>query len=413
MTAPTTHPDAVALGAYHDGELRGTLRDDVAAHLAACAQCRQQVLGVGAVDDALRALPALEAPDVHAAVTARVARGRRARGRSRPRRRVVAAVAAVLAVIAALLAGYDIIVQAPSGLTPRPAALPPRARPHSAAATAPNAKGSVHDFSAQAGARLAPPVAGSNTAPPQPAHGSSLVAPSAASGRLIVRTGTVTLRVPDVQRAFRDVTALAQREGGYVSDSFDNAAGTASGTTARLTLRIPAAAFQATMDRLAALPHDRVTAQTGSQDITDQYHNLQAQLQALQATRAQLLGLMRKAASIRDAMSVLDRLTAVDAQIDATQGQLMNRANSVMLSTITVTLSPQPRKGVVVAVPRRTGEPWLPGRILADAVAHLLRALQSIATVAIYLAVYLALPTLLAVPVILTRRLRRRTYREA
>jgi hypothetical protein len=91
----------------------------------------------------------------------------------------------------------------------------------------------------------------------------------------------------------------------------------------------------------------------------------------------------------------------------------MARANSVMLSTITVTLSPQPRKGVVVAPPRRTGEPWQPGRILADAVTHLLRALQSIATVAIYLAVYLALPALLAVPVILTRRLRRRSYREA
>jgi hypothetical protein len=255
-------------------------------------------------------------------------------------------------------------------------------------------------------------MAGSNTTPPQPAHGSSPAAPSAASGRLIARTGTVTLRVPDVQRAFRDVTALAQREGGYVSDSFDNAAGTANDTTARLTLRIPAAAFQATMDRLAALPHDRVTAQTGSEDITDQYHNLQAQLQALQATRTQLLGLMRKAASIRDAMSVLDRLTAVDAQIDATQGQLMARANSVMLSTITVTLSPQRRKGVVVP-PRRSGEPWQPGRTLADAVTHLLRALQSIATVAIYLAVYLALPALLAVPVILTRRLRRRSYREA
>ena len=43
--------------------------------------------------------------------------------------------------------------------------------------------------------------------------------------------------------------------------------------------------------------------------------------------------LMHKSGSIRDAMAVLDRLTDVETDMDAVQGQILASANSVMLST--------------------------------------------------------------------------------
>src|SRR5438046_684475 len=93
-----------------------------------------------------------------------------------------------------------------------------------------------------------------------------------------------------------------------------------------------------TMNALPALPHSTLAERSTSVDTTDSYRDLQAHLQALQATRNQLMALMHKSGNIRDAMAVLDRLTSVDTDIDAVQGQILASANSVMLSTITVKL---------------------------------------------------------------------------
>ena len=223
------------------------------------------------------------------------------------------------------------------------------------------------------------------------------------------------MRVRDVERAFNAAGAIAVREGGYVADSNNSASSATHGAyAATLTLRVPSAHFQATMDALAALPHSTLTERSTSLDLTDSYHNLQAQLQALQATHDQLMALMRKSGSIRDAMAVLNRLTGVDTDVDAVQGKILASANSVMLSTTTVKLAPEPHKLILIPT-RRHGQTsgWHPGRDLLNAVANLARAVEAIVTIAIYAAVYLALPALLAALALLAWRLRRRSLRTA
>src|SRR5205085_12664453 len=180
--------------------------------------------------------------------------------------------------------------------------------------------------------------------------------PYTVDARLIARTGEVDMHVRDVQRTFNAVGAIAGREGGYVADSNNSASNATHGAyAATLTLRVPPAHFQPTTNALAALPRSTLTARSTSLDITDSYHNLQAHLQALQATHDQLMALMHKSGSIRDAMTVLDRLTGVDTAMDAVQGQIMASANRVMLSTITVKLAPEPHKQILIPT-RRPGD---------------------------------------------------------
>ncbi|MDQ2829620.1 MAG: DUF4349 domain-containing protein, partial [Chloroflexota bacterium] len=243
--------------------------------------------------------------------------------------------------------------------------------------------------------------------------------PLSPDARLIARTGEVDLRVPDVQKTYTAVGGVAARAGGYVSDSNDNAYGATSGAyAATLTLRVPAARFEDTMGRLAALAprggllHER----SSSADITDGYHDLQAQLQALQATRAQLMAIMHKAGNIPDAMTVLDRLTDINTSIDSVQGQITASANTVMFSTITVNIAAQPRthRHIVVPPPRRAASGgWQPGRDVVSALSNLGAALRAIITVAIYAVVYLALPAALAGLALLSRRARHRAPRGA
>lgn len=405
-----THPDTATLGAYHDGELRGFAHAEVETHLAGCPRCRRALNEIAALDDALRSLPTLDPPgEVHEAVLARVAGPR-----PRPRRRLAWSVAALVAALAAILGGYDLLAQ-PLAPSAGPTVFHSAARsPQSASKVSPQFALPSGGASSATSPRAAPPPAHSNFAQgntPSAARGAPLGQGAAGNtalptlaGRLIARTGAVDLRVRAVQKTFSAVTSIATRQRGYVSDSNNNALGATNGSyAATLTLRVPAINFQATLDALKALPHTALTVQSSSQDITDNYHDLQAQLQAYQATRAQLTALMRQARTVRDALTVLNQLTQVNTNIDSVQGQIMASANSVMLATITVNLSSQPKQQVVIAPVRR----WQPGRDLLNALGNLRQAAEAIVTVAIYAAVYLALPALLAALALLLRRRRR------
>jgi anti-sigma factor RsiW len=419
------HPDAATLGAYHDGELRGFARAEVEAHLAACPRCRRDLKDLDALTDALRALPQIEpSPEIHGALLARVTATRPRRVRPRGW-----ALAAALAALAALAAGYDILMVPHPGLSLQSATPPGTARqsPRTArqpapmfapAAPAPAAAGATSN-PGHSGGMHAQERDAASAGRPQRSVGAGPgplgSAPSTVDARLIARVGEVDMRVRDVERAFNAAGAIAGRERGYVADSNNSASSATHGAyAATLTLRVPAAHFQATMDALAALPHSTLTERSTSMDITDSYHDLQAQLQALQATHDQLMALMHRSGSIRDAMAVLDRLTGVDTDMDAVQGQIMASANRVMLSTITVKLAPEPHKQVLIST-RRHGQAsgWHPGRDLLNAVANLARAVEAIVTIAIYAVVYLAVPALLAALALLAWKLRRQSLRAA
>ncbi len=432
---PSTHPDAATLGAYHDGELSGAALTTVETHLAACPRCRQELRELARLDAALGGLPALEpSPDVHDRVLARASQPypRPARSARFAPRRPLWAVTIALAALAALVGGYDFLVTPRAGLIGNGSymsALPPALHQlptpiyGRAAPAAPAGDQSSSGAPMKASAPISAPAA--RPAAPQQSRQSGATGaglhnglPLSPDARLIARTGEVDLRVPDVQKTYTAV-GVAARAGGYVSDANDNASGATEGAyAATLILRVPAARFEDTMGRLAALaPRGGLLRErSSSADITDGYHDLQAQLQALQATRAQLMAIMHKAGNIPDAMTVLDRLTDVNTSIDSVQGRITASANTVMFSTITVNIAAQPRthRHIVVPPPRRTASGgWQPGRDVVSALSNLGAALRAIITVAIYAVVYRALPAALAGLALLSRRARHRAPRGA
>lgn len=428
------HPDEVTLGAYHDHELRGYALAAVEEHLEGCPRCRQAMSELMRLDGALRQLPEVEPPSVRDAVLTN-ARGRGRRPRH-PATRLRWRLAAAIAAIVALLGGFGALASQQTALipsasssrhAPSPAVQPQSpghaALPQAARRAAPSLGSASKDFAPNGSAHapaasrvpraLAPMSADSPSSAGTQTQGQSPAPASATDARLIVRTGTMDLRVPDVQRTFNQVERIVANAKGYVANSDNNASTAGQGShAATLTVRVPAANFGATTDRIAALPHSALSERSSSSDVTDSYHDLQAQAQALRTTRDQLMALMRKAHSTADAMSVLTRLTGVNTDIDRVQGQILSEANSVALSTITVNLSPQPKHHVVAPVRHHNEQTgWQPGRDLANALHNLGVALQAVVTFAIYAAVYLTLPALLLAVAWLVWRQRRREDR--
>ncbi len=176
--------------------------------------------------------------------------------------------------------------------------------------------------------------------------------------RLVVRAGEVAMRVPaaDARRTVDAVSGLAARRGGSISSARDDGARRVGGTgVVTLTVRAPAASFEAIMSGLRTLAGaGLVGAGSTSRDITGGYHDLQARLEVFQATRGRLLAHLNGARSIHDATAVRARLTAVDRQIAAVRRQILADDSAVMVSTIEVSIAPVPpsrTQGRTVASP--------------------------------------------------------------
>lgn len=214
------------------------------------------------------------------------------------------------------------------------------------------------------------------------------------AARRIVKTGAISIEVPNVASAMSLVRAIALQLGGYVGNSqvgtFDQ--------TATLTLRIPAAKFDDAISRLHKLDGTVQTETTQEQDVTSAIVDLAARLTNLQASEAQYRLLLEKAVKVEDILAVQSHLDDVRGQIEQLQAQQKELTGLADLATLTVSLVPG-------AVQQATSK-WDPGKTISDAFAALVDAIQGVANGAIWFAVvWLPVLILLAILVWLMRRL--------
>ena len=199
--------------------------------------------------------------------------------------------------------------------------------------------------------------------------------PAALADQRIIKTGEISLEVPNVTTALARVRAMALDLGGYVG-------GSQSGTrdeAATLILRIPADTFEEALSRLHALDGDVVVEATKEQDVTSAVVDLEARLANLQASELQYRALLGQAVKIEDILAVQTRLDDVRGQIEQLQAQHKELTGLADLSTLTVTLIP-------TALQQAAGG-WDPGKTISDAFASLVDVGQSVGDGLIWFAI--------------------------
>ncbi|MSQ33342.1 MAG: DUF4349 domain-containing protein [Dehalococcoidia bacterium] len=161
-----------------------------------------------------------------------------------------------------------------------------------------------------------------------------------AAQRQIIATGDVTIEVPAVQPVVAQVGAITQSLVGFVEQS--SYFGDPERPQASMTIRIPQPQFSVALERLEAL--GKVLARSaGSQDVSEQFIDLEARLQSSLRQEKSLLSLLDKAQSVSDVLTIERELSRVRAEIERFQGQLNFLNRRVELATITIALlSPKP-----------------------------------------------------------------------
>ncbi len=206
--------------------------------------------------------------------------------------------------------------------------------------------------------------------------------------RMVIWNASVYLTVEDAEESLTAIQSLARELGGYPISSESWLVD--EQVHARLTIRVPAERFDEALSRIRdlGLRVDRESA--NSEDVTDQYVDLESRLRHLEAKEAQLLKFMEDAENTKAVLSVYKYLDETQAEIEQVKGKMKYLSSLSAMGTITVEMYPEEAEPPVIE------EGWNPGRTLRDAARALLRVLKALANLAIWLTVF-GLPLLLFV----------------
>jgi len=211
--------------------------------------------------------------------------------------------------------------------------------------------------------------------------------------RMIIWNAEMVLDVDDTQAAMERAQNLARELGGYTVGSESWLEG--DQLHARLILRIPADRYEAAMARLRDLALKVQRESASSEDVTDQYVDLESQLRHLQAKEAQLNKFLEQAEDTEAVLAVYEQLAATQAEIEQVKGRMSYLDKLSAMATIVVELHPKQ------APPDVAGQGWQPGYTVRSAAAALIRTLEVVGKLLIWVVVYLlSILLLLLVPLL-------------
>jgi len=185
-----------------------------------------------------------------------------------------------------------------------------------------------------------PPPAPSIAPAPEEAYkeGGTVVLPSTPEERMIVRTGDMSMVVEDVVDARDSIARLAARLGGWVVSS--QISGEEEEMRGWISIRVPDETFDQALAELRGLAVRVTSESTSSQDITEEYVDLQSRLKNAEATESQYLALLEKAVTVEDSLKVYQALTQIRYEIEQIKGRMQYLERTSAMSLISVNLKP-------------------------------------------------------------------------
>jgi hypothetical protein len=181
-------------------------------------------------------------------------------------------------------------------------------------------------------AKAKPAMTVSDAATSPPAAGA---AQAESSGeQKMIRTSSLELVVQHPAEAMDRITALAERVGGYLVSS---EGGGQSAATGSLTIRVPVGRFEEVRAELRKLGLRVESEKIEAQDVTRQYVDQEANLRNLRAEESQYLAILKQANTVKDMLTVSEKLSEVRGQIEQQQAEF--NALSKQTETVAITIA--------------------------------------------------------------------------
>lgn len=163
--------------------------------------------------------------------------------------------------------------------------------------------------------------------------------------RDVVKTGSLTVQVDDVDAAEKKARQITEASGGRVDQvGSSDLAGPAP--TIDMTLRIPVARFESVMEGLESLGV-RMAKQVSVSDVTERLVDMDARMKTMLAQEEVVRNMLRKATNLGDSLTINNDLTRLRGEIESINAQRKSLAGQAAYSTLEVKLT---QKATAIAV---------------------------------------------------------------
>ena len=228
-----------------------------------------------------------------------------------------------------------------------------------------------------------------------PASGAAGGAAQAASLTLaspsIIYTASLTVQAANVTAAASTAASTAAAAGGYVSSQQESVRpGQHAVSSASLQLKIPAAAYPATLGRLTVSLGQLTSLSRQAEDVTQQVADVGSRVASAQAAIVQLRALLSRAGSVGGLLNVQDQINAQESSLEALLAQQRALSGQTSYATVTLHLVSHHRQAVK-GKRKRNGRGFIAGlsggwRALRLAVSGLLTVLGAVLPFAVVVA---------------------------
>lgn len=208
--------------------------------------------------------------------------------------------------------------------------------------------------------------------------------------RRIIRNVQMTVVVQKIQEALDKISAIAGKYDGFVVSAYrqgEDETSSASITrgeasSASITIRVASDKVDDALKEVRGIAVRVPSESSKSQDVTEEFMDMEARLKNLDATEKQFLEIMKKAEKVEDILKVQAELSRVRGEIEQVKGRLQYLERTTATSLISITLMPAISPEPLV----RPG--WDPLETIKAAFRDFAKTAQGLADAAIWIAVY-------------------------
>ena len=207
----------------------------------------------------------------------------------------------------------------------------------------------------------------------------------ATQDRMIIYTVDMEIIVKDTVATLSQVENLSVEMGGFVSES--SSWKDEGQLRARVTLRVPADRLDESLARVRDLALDIERESRDSDDVTDDFTDLEARLRTKRAYEEELLELLEtRQEATGDTEAILEvyrELTRIRGEIEQIQGRMNSLSNLAAMATIHLVLTPD-----ALMQPITVGT-WQPQGTARQAIRALINALQFVVDATIWILIFM------------------------
>ncbi|HYQ14942.1 MAG TPA: DUF4349 domain-containing protein, partial [Polyangiaceae bacterium] len=161
----------------------------------------------------------------------------------------------------------------------------------------------------------------------------------------VVRSAELSIESATPAAAEPKVSGLIERLGGYVASSERELRadeGERSHATVRLSLRLPAERLDEALREIKKLGSGAETEKIGSEDVTDEYIDVDARITNQRHLEQQLVTILAQVTNVDNALKVHQELTQVRTEIDRLEGRKRFLETESSLAKIALSIAPLP-----------------------------------------------------------------------